>query len=712
MMIIMIIDIKIVVKKKSVNETLDTLNSEISDTIIEYRRLLKKIADETVMKYLEQKFDVVILEKDKQRFKRTIPYAFQQYTEEHISRIFEYNAEHIDPNYSYFIQELKTYEPYFHSVLKDYIYKKFVSHFTKGNILSVLNNYNEYNETDNTLNSLLCAMKDSSTYINKNLLEIWSMDENLSKYESTDCGYRHSGGNLFTILAGVICYIQDKNHKGNLSLGSVDYEYEKIFISFKYWMKKRGRLDTFLVKLYQLFESKIFCDTITPISQSIGDLDFIFMTKNEKYVKNAMINPISQLISKVSTHTLVQILYDVYNTDPEDIESRLLFPFFQKFDRDFWKEFRYFNLSGVKINIHEYLSQREGISEKEAKKIMNDMIGYRLSSNKIPELPIFLNRLKQGYLTFQEIELSHEKEELENNNFGEKNINFSKKTYSTKYGECLDLVIGDTNNSLYKHKFDKNMEDEYYSIENLLEELNEILSGPTDDKSDKRKARQYFLQCLMGIDEDFTYEINILFKIIAHYIDYNTKMEDIYDFNSNYENENENYNENENDMGNDNGNDMGNDNGNDNGNENLLNQWKKQEPENQEEEEEEENIENNENQEEEEEENNENQGQWFQGQENQGQWFQGPVYNEIINEWEKEPNHLPSTQPLGMTGFSEQAHKMVIPQKKPLTFGTYGYTSFVPQGNSKPWGTLKPLSFKGGKTKKKKRKNKKEKRKK
>jgi hypothetical protein len=117
-----------------------------------------------------------------------------------------------------------------------------------------------------------------------------------------------------------------------------------------------------------------------------------------------------------------------------------------------------------------------------------------------------LNRIKQGYQPFTELSTPA----------GEPCMDKCReKELMSKYGECIDLSIGFTSNPLYKKKYDKYISHSYYTIDNLLGELEIILRTASDDKSEKRQQRHHCLTTLKKTNEEiFDMILKTIFKHI------------------------------------------------------------------------------------------------------------------------------------------------------------------------------------------------------
>jgi hypothetical protein len=168
-----------------------------------------------------------------------------------------------------------------------------------------------------------------------------------------------------------------------------------------------------------------------------------------------------------------------------------LMPFAGKFNEN-WSRFKFSNFSAIRP---ETVAGMRELHEDKGYE------GYRQTSNLIEDVPMYLNRVKQGYPPFFNLDLSEIPEEL-------------RVEYSKKYGECLDCSIGAMTNPIYKHKQENYIEGMYYTLETLIFEFDYILQGPQDDKYQKRVDRRDFLNRI-NIDP-----VNALFQIIAHHLEF------------------------------------------------------------------------------------------------------------------------------------------------------------------------------------------------
>jgi hypothetical protein len=176
---------------------------------------------------------------------------------------------------------------------------------------------------------------------------------------------------------------------------------------------------------------------------------------------------------------------------------------------------RMFNNSGI---------SDENITKIDAHGLLREIRGFRQTSSYIDEINIGINRIKQAYNPLGRII-----ESLQNvppqvpslfqgppqnvppqvpSLFQGPPQNVPPKVPSlfqgppqynefiTKYGECLDLVIGSTNNPIFEHKYEQYEGGLIYNINTLYDELEKIGQTTQDDKSEKRLHRMKFLDIL------------------------------------------------------------------------------------------------------------------------------------------------------------------------------------------------------------------------
>jgi len=274
-------------------------------------------------------------------------------------------------------------------------------------------------------------------------------------------------------------------------------------------------LNDFYQALGKLFINNHFCNTVSEITSQMSDLDFIFVSTDSRYVTNITLKhndrektvpTPSKKISDLSGYVLKKILNMAHLNDIPVLEqnhilvnsyiqmAKNIMPFAGRFVPNAgWSPFKKTNFIGVN---EPFTSLSTAIDNTK-------FIGYRQTGNMIKYLPILLNRIKQGYLDYSKFINKLEKWNIANT-----------------FGECLDLVIGDIINELYLHKY-QNYNDKtngspyglYYTVKNLLDELDVILASPADDKTAKRVKRKFFLKSIKTLPK-----INVLFNCIAQEI--------------------------------------------------------------------------------------------------------------------------------------------------------------------------------------------------
>ena len=419
-------------------------------------------------------------------------------------------------------------------VIDMYKYKIICAYFTKANIFQAILQISppiinqKYQYLENTLQLLSCGV----TNINYQLKKQWS--SYLGGVPISNSTYVLSGGNIFFVFAGVLCYLYE-----NLNTN-------KMLNIIKTDLEKKHSLAPIQTYTRQLFSDTEFGESMKEILSNQSDLDFLFFSDNDE-IDESRVNVLSTAIlrsllsnnsmvggvneskqkhikqnaSKKPKHTGKKPKHTGKNPKhtgkkkkgkgkgkailvKEPFHSPLkLFPFLGTYN-DSWGSGRMYNLSNItpvhikQININGKMSQ---------------YTGYRQTSSYIKDIGIFLNRIKQGYLIFDDI-----------NSSGECISEQEQKEYKTKYGECIDLSIGIINhdekhpgtqkNILYEAKREHYKNKTYYTIENLSEELRYISAQSTDDKSEKREKRLMFLNKLY--EKNLTLFNDVLQTIFKH----------------------------------------------------------------------------------------------------------------------------------------------------------------------------------------------------
>jgi hypothetical protein len=422
-------------------------------------------------------------------------------------------------------------------ILQEYLYKVATSLFTKANVTYAVLHYNEYvsappptptpthqNKYEYLIN-LMNLMSDASISINTILKDKW--DEFVQVPISGSC-YVHSGGNLFLLIAGTLCYLHESQHLPD----SVSNILENIRQEFH--AKIGGEKGEFYIWLNSLFKEKEFCENVKKITGQISDLDFLFLTLEDRFVSGLttpdgkIANPITKRISDTSAYILRKICTDAHKLvpSPESVRSKKLLPFAKNPTFNDWNIFKMTDFTSISQDIKdqmkritddleiEYTTERErttGTKLKAKDKIKFSTIfkGYRQSLSFIPKLPIYLNRIKQGYPFYPSLH-----EATMNTEVSTKEEIFE---FAGKYGECLDLSIGDISNKTFNHKQENYKKKNYYSIENLVFELEGILAKAADDKSEKRQCRFDFMTKIIKESKSWSDD---LFQTIGFNIQY------------------------------------------------------------------------------------------------------------------------------------------------------------------------------------------------
>jgi hypothetical protein len=348
------------------------------------------------------------------------------------------------------------------------------------------------------LGNLLSIIQIAIENINGELYANWR-DYVSSDYDGSE--YVLSGGSIFILFAGVLCYINNTPASNRIpSLEALRKQVSDELGPKKYRKFKRD--------LGMLFGDQPFIKNVKTILSGASDLDFIFMGKTNRFVKftdnttgEQPPHPGKQ-ISNLSAKVLHRLLDNTHSGKGLDSAVRnkvhSLFPFFDLYDASFWNEGRLYDTAQMDITLKTLILDDIG-----------KCTGMRQTSTFVKELPIYLNRIKQGYYPL-----------FFNGGGGIlkdrpiKVINKYRKEYKTTYGEGIDLVVGSRKSPLFSGKHDFYKDGDYYTIENFAHELGLILSESRDDKTSKRLARQAFLNKLTDSPYRGTYD-GILRKIGA-----------------------------------------------------------------------------------------------------------------------------------------------------------------------------------------------------
>jgi len=387
------------------------------------------------------------------------------------------------------------------TLIQTFSYKLISAYFTKACISYAVLNYktgyrplpqipireSNYTHLDNLLNLLgSCTIM-----VNYELGRQWG---NYVTAPQSNSSYVVSGGNIFIALAGVLCYIKSPRQNETCVMLNM------IMDTLNAHLTENDMYDDFyeLLNSEELFNSETFDSNVKNILSNLSDIDFLFLSKHDNYVTHTSKDEtnIASEINTLSASVLRQMLSDAHTTD----DNKYMFPFIGQYNSAIWGNGKMFNQSGISTTDITRIDQ---IGQ------MKNYSGYRQTSSYINELPIYLNRIKQGYYPFNKNDdpssLGHACLHDES----------QKYAYQTKYGECIDLSIGSTTNELYKMKHDHYMEGKYYTLDNVRSELKYIMDHSNDDKSDKRKIRLDFIDSLINTRHSSTFNY-LLLTIFEH----------------------------------------------------------------------------------------------------------------------------------------------------------------------------------------------------
>jgi hypothetical protein len=476
----------------TLQEKLHAVNVEIEKVADKYDTLVQGIANQTLGDYVETGSLVSSRSAELSEWHRDASRRasqFQRISESDLNKAFLYLLPSFDSEKKYMILDENDDDTAMHVMIRYYAYKMITALFTRANITQAVIQY-DYTESDHRfLENLLGVMRSASQITNQYLREEWDgfvetpMDQTM---------YVHSGGNMTVMLAGMICYLHDTWNSPNYRYG----QYENTLldeIRFEFDTELNniyGGLDDFYLPLTKrMREDEWFGQSIQKNTEKISDIDLIFMGP-DYFVDDIHTNGYMFQINELTAYVLRRILVSAHRGDGsrESAIAYHVMPFAGEFDED-WKNFKFSNMSGI---TPEHTADMRALNEK-------DYYGYRQSSNRIDDVPMYLNRIKQGYQPFFGLNLSNIPDDLQYD-------------YANKYGECIDCSIGAKTNDLYNHKQENYIQGNYYTINTLTYELNYILQGPVDDKYEKRKDRYDFL---MSINNPF---VNTLFQIMGRHI--------------------------------------------------------------------------------------------------------------------------------------------------------------------------------------------------
>ena len=479
----------------TLQERVDRINQEISKVMITYDTLIQGIAMQTLEEYLHRK-SLKINMKELENWKGKTAWRasiYQQTSIKDLNNAFLYLLPTFDIDKKYLIlDQNKKNESSMHVLIQKYAYKMITALFTRSNItVAVLRYpYTPVSPSYQYLNNLLYIMKSGSHIINTYLQENW---DSFVQFPIGNSRYVHSGGNLIVMVAGFICYLYDTWNSPTY----VEWSYgvgilEEIRQEFELAIfKNDGTLYYFYMGLSSRMEEESFRENLRSCTEQISDLDFIFMGPDE-LVDNIK-NPILFQVNELSAYVLRRILVTAHHSTADDLTNaaKALLPFNDEFDNN-WSNFLFMGMGNITPETTEKMNDLNEMNYK----------GYRQTSNKVTEVPMFLNRLKQGYAPFYGLDLSNIPKEL-------------WKEYASKYGECIDLSIGTKENPLYHEKQENFKMGMYYGLKNPIHEIGSIVVATEDDKTAKRRIRLAFLLSIHTTSVTGINYIDLLFGIMG-----------------------------------------------------------------------------------------------------------------------------------------------------------------------------------------------------
>lgn len=476
----------------TLQEKLEAVDLEIEKVADTYNKLVQGIADQTLGEFidtgiLQASYSAELSEWHRGASRRAN--EFQRISEDDLKRAFQYLLPSFDIANKYYVLNENDEDSSMHVMIKHYAYKMITALFTRSNITYAVIQYDETESDHQFLENLLGVMRCASQISNQYLREDWNTFLEIPMDRTM---YVNSGGNMTVMIAGMLCYLYDTWNSGyyqyntyaDTLLDEIRQEFEgKLVAVF-------GSVDPFYRSLTDLMRGNDeFRNNLKKNTEKISDIDLLFMAP-DYFVDNIQTNAYMFQVNELTAYVLRKIMITAHRDDDtqECWNAYHVMPFAGDFD-DRWKKFKFSNMSGIR---EEATAGMHALHEQ-------DYYGYRQSSNRIDDVPMYLNRIKQGYKPFYDLNLSRIPEDLQ-------------YEYSNKYGECLDCSIGAKTNPLYNHKQENYMNGNYYTIETLTYELEFILQGPKDDKYNKRLDRYNFLMMVNN------QSVNALFQIMGRHI--------------------------------------------------------------------------------------------------------------------------------------------------------------------------------------------------
>ena len=292
-----------------------------------------------------------------------------------------------------------------------------------------------------------------------------------------DTQYCHSGGNMFYVMAMMLCYIHTRHYQGDAYRAVPGYDPNDILdqIMFTFDMALGDEKECFYRYLHELMKNCIFSGLLAKITASMSDLDFLCLTS----LDDLLMEPNREIMKDI-TYLMCGILLEHCGigmaTRTPNIALNVILPNNQP-KYPICGPFSQSRRSTVEARI-------KGQVDAILSPYLPLLNGIKLSTNKINILKIFLVRIK----------VAMEQPSMEP----------PKPCISDElrkiFGEKLDFVIGSLQSPFYCYKQCKFFNCDYYSLETFIHELKEILTTSHDDKSDKRDARYQFFNILSYID--------------------------------------------------------------------------------------------------------------------------------------------------------------------------------------------------------------------
>jgi len=426
--------------------------------------------------------------------KRLYRLFYQIMTEKQLDDMIKQLMRGYSPNQpGFLIEEYKNSR--LGELVHSYMYKIFAGIATKYAMTDTVLKYNSPGGGPfSELRNLCLVMRDILGLVNS----LFRQELNEKIKDIGDTQYCHSGGNMFYVMAMMICYIHTRHYRGNRYNDVPQYDPTDILdqIMFSFDMSLGGERHCFYQYLHALMNDAIFTDLLKKITSSMSDLDFLCLTSRDELVndldEHVQPNPNRETLRDI-TYLMGGILLQqcgiAFNTTPptENIALNVILPDRKPKDSTCGK-FKTSIRPSIRLGI-------DPIIKDQVETLLSDYLSYlngiKLSTNKIDIIKIYLVRIK---VAMEQECISNELRKI--------------------FAEKLDFVIGSLESGFYCYKQCKFKNCEYYSLETFLHELKEILTTSQDDKSDKRMVRYQFFNILSYIDKHKPQDECLLEKIV------------------------------------------------------------------------------------------------------------------------------------------------------------------------------------------------------